>query len=263
MLSDNHMLTTSNQNSTQLVASSVSVNPRQLSVVLAVLALVIVLSGSAAHIVRHQVIADLDDPRADVLRRLDIVEEPSLSQWFSSSLHLTVSFLTLGIGLSIGREMKLRWMGLAALFCYASIDEAIMLHEMMDRPTKELLGTSGFLSIAWIIPGSCFALVIAIAYLSFLRRLRFGTAVMFVVSGVVFLTGAILMEIPGGYLYERYGFDSWHYIASYAVEEALEMLGVILFIGALLAHIGDECTRSKLTIRVSDVGATPCAGASE
>lgn len=227
-----------------------------LAIYTAIASVFIAAVGSVAHIVRHQIIVDLNDPRADVLRRLDIVEEPSLSQWFSSSLHLSAAFLTVGIGLSVGRRMFWRWIGLSALFTYASIDEAIMVHEMMDRPVREFLGTSGFLAIAWIIPGSVIALLIGIGYVTFLWSLTLRIAGLFLAGGVVFLCGAILMEIPGGYFYEKYGFASWHYIASYAVEETLEMLGIIIFLYGLICFIGEQ-TRTAgiagtLKIQVAD-----------
>ncbi len=84
------------------------------------------------------------------------------------------------------------------------------------------------------------ALLIGICYLSFLKSLSLRIATLFITGGVVFLSGAILMEIPGGFLYEKYGFSSWHYIASYALEEVLELLGIIVFIYGLLCFIDDE-----------------------
>ena len=224
--------------------AQISIRPAKLAILLAIASVLIATVSSLAHIVRHHIIIDLDDPRADVLRRLDIVEEPSLTQWFSSSLHLSTALLTVGIALSVGHRMFWRWIGLSVLFTYASIDEAVMLHELMDRPVREYFGTSGFLAIAWIIPGSFIALIIGISYMTFLRSLSLKIATLFVVGGEVFLSGAILMEIPGGYLYEKYGFSSWHYIASYAVEETLEMLGVVIFLYGLLCFI-DEKTRDR------------------
>ncbi|MFN3193531.1 MAG: hypothetical protein ACE361_23665 [Aureliella sp.] len=238
-----------------LPSSEIRVSAKHLASTLTFLSVLIVIVGGIAHISRHQIIGDLDDPIADMLRRLDIVEEPSLSQWFSSTLHLIVAMLCLGIGLSIGRLMKWRWIGLSAIFCFASIDEAIMIHEMMDRPTREWLGTSGFLSIAWIIPGTLIALVIATGYASFLAQHPRNIALLFLLSGIIFLSGAILMEIPGGYLYERYGFSSWHYIASYAIEECLEMLGLTLFLYALLQYIAGETQFGEpLSLQLSSAG---------
>lgn len=221
---------------------SISIRPVKLATSLAIVSVFIAAIGAIAHIVRHQVIVNLNDPRADLLRRLDIVEEPSLSQWYSSALHLSAAFLTVGIAVSLGRRMFWRWIGLSVLFTYASMDEAIMIHEMMDRPVREYFGTSGYLTIAWIIPGAFIALLIGIGYVTFLWSLTFRIAGLFFAGGVVFLCGAILMEIPGGYYYEKYGFASWHYIATYAIEETLEMLGVIIFLYGLLCFV-EEATR--------------------
>ncbi|MEM7314161.1 MAG: hypothetical protein AAF497_13520, partial [Planctomycetota bacterium] len=114
-----------------------------------IIAATIVLVGSVAHVAKHQWIENVDSPIISLLNRFDIVNEPSLIQWYSSSLHLTCSFLLLASAYtSKNRWFAVRWLGLAVIFLIASIDEAVMIHEMMDAPTRRLLNTDGFLSIA-------------------------------------------------------------------------------------------------------------------
>ncbi len=222
--------------------SKVELAIRRSTVVMALLVanVLVVACGSVAHLVRHLWIADIDSPLSHLLGRIDLVEEPSLAQWYSASLHLCISLINAGIAVSFRGKLFVGWMGLALLFLFTSIDEAVMIHEMLDRPTREAFGTSDWFSIAWILPGAVIALVIGLAYIKFLAALPRGIAVTFIVAGIVFLSGAILMEIPGGHLYEKYGFSSWHYIASYAIEELLELLGLVTFVHGLLKYVAVE-----------------------
>ncbi len=216
------------------------ISPNKIAIALLTIAALIVVVGGLAHVFRHQFIINLDDPRDAILRRFDLVVEPSLLQWFSSSLHLLVSLASFVIARSLGSSTDIRWLGLSAIFLLASVDESIMIHELMDRLMRELFNTSGVLAIAWIIPGAFIALVIGLVYIPFLRSLDRPIAVRMIIAGVVFLCGAILMEIPGGYFHEQHGFDTVHYISSYAIEEMLETTGLILFIHALCLFVESQ-----------------------
>lgn len=207
--------------------------------------LLVIAVGTVAHLIRHLWIADEANALSHMLGRLDLVEEPSLNQWFSSSLHLIISSINFLIAFTFRGKLMVRWLGLSLLFLITSMDEAIMIHEMLDRPTKEAFGTSDWFSIAWIIPGALFALLIGLSYLTFLRSLPKITSVTFVLAGVIFLSGSVLMEIPGGHFYETYGFTTWHYIATYAFEELLELVGLVLFVHGLLYYVATQLSSGE------------------
>ncbi len=235
----------------------ITLNARTAGTLSILIGALIVCVGSFAHYVKHQVVEDTDSPLFSLLSRFDIVNEPSLLQWYASSLHLVCcSLLAVCAVKASDRWLAWRWLGLAVVFLFASIDEAIMLHEMLDNPTRQLLGTSGVLTIAWIIPGAVIALMLAGLYIKFLIRLESMTRWRFVVAGMIFLSGAILMELPGGWLYEKYGFSTSHYIISYAVEELLELAGMSLFLFALMDFLGRNYGAISVPVGVQDQPST-------
>jgi hypothetical protein len=128
------------------------------------------------------------------------------------------------------------WLGLAAVFFYLSIDEMIGLHERLSEPLRSELGTSGLLHYAWVIPYGVGVLVFGALYLRFLALLPRPTAVRFVAAGILFIGGAIGAEMVGGWVLEQYGSASVAFVTIQTIEEVLEMVGILVFISAILDY---------------------------
>ena len=126
-----------------------------------------------------------------------------------------------------------RWWLLAAAFAYISLDEAIEIHEHAG-----FFETHGVLYFSWIIPAAGVVLGLGLFYLPFLRRLPPPTRVRFVVAGVVFVAGALGMELPLGWWTEAHGDDTLGYGLIDWVEETLELIGASLFLRALWLYPG-------------------------
>lgn len=128
--------------------------------------------------------------------------------------------------------------GLAALFFGLAIDENFALHERMIVPLQGALGASGYFHFAWVIPYSLVVLALGLTYLQFLLNLPAATRRRFMTAAVVYLSGALGMEMIGGSYYEKLGgVPDLAYALITTVEELFEMAGVILFIHALLAEM--------------------------
>jgi len=234
-------------------AGLLSCNPFRVVLFLGFISTFIVLVGAISNLSIYLWLGE-EHVLSNALRRFDLVNEPSLPSWYSSLLLISCAVLLAIIAVSELRNTKplrVYWCVLASLFACLALDEAVMIHEMADAPVREYLGTSGIFTIAWIIPGSIFAAFVALCYVPFLRGLDVRSRWLFVCAGGVFLSGAVIMEIPGGLLYEKYGFSTWHYIASYAIEEWLEMTGILIFIYALLDYIRKYVGRITLDLRSS------------
>lgn len=104
-------------------------------------------------------------------------------------------------------------------------------------PVREALGTSGFLYYAWVIPFGLITLVIGAIYLRFLIRLDKTTRYLFIFSGMIYVTGAIGMEIFEGKINEQGGYMNFSYVLLVTVEESLEMLGLSIYIYAAVNYI--------------------------
>ena len=129
------------------------------------------------------------------------------------------------------------WVLFSALFVALAVDEAILIHELANVPVRGLLGTSGALYFAWIIPGAGFALAVALFFRRFLFALEARTRNLIVASGAIFVSGAIGVEMLEGIIVPTLGVGSLDYTAAEMIEEGLEMCGVVLVLYALTDHL--------------------------
>ncbi|MEG4343385.1 hypothetical protein QUB70_08850 [Microcoleus sp. A003_D6] len=132
---------------------------------------------------------------------------------------------------------KQHWKILSFIFLYLSIDEAGQLHEKLIDPTRSLLNATGFLYFTWIVPFGFLVAIFLLSYTKFLLHLPVSTRKLFVAASALYIGGAIGMEIPGGYLASTTGKESVPYLIVATIEESLEMLGIVVFIHALISYI--------------------------
>ena len=142
------------------------------------------------------------------------------------------------------------WLGLSFIFLFLSLDEWFSLHEKLASPTRELLFTSGIFAFAWIIPYSVVLLIFTLVYLRFLFYLPKKTKYLFVTAGIIYVAGALGMEMVGGMIYEMYGRHNLYYAIEYTIEESLEMIGIVIFIYALMDYICKNV--SYITLRIKE-----------
>lgn len=172
-----------------------------------------------------------------------------------SSLQLIVVGLILsiiGVKQKSNREIYVPWLALAVIFLFLAIDETAELHERLTTLTRDAVDPirlTGSLFFAWVIPYGLGVLVLVIALSNFLLRLPRKTALLFTASGAIYITGAIGFEMLGAGYFESYSSGRAIYSVFYTCEELLEMLGVSLFIYALLAYISNEFQYVKFTIK--------------
>ena len=169
--------------------------------------------------------------------------EQNLPTYYSSVLLLLCALLLALIASGVGARHLWHWRGLALGFAYMSLDEAVEIHEFAGG----LLPLSGVFYFSWVVPAAVVVLVLALLYVPFLRSLDRRTRIRFLIAGVVYVNGALLMELPLGYWTEQHGSDNTGYFAIDFVEEALEIIGVSLFLMALADHVKERGWRFRLT----------------
>lgn len=226
--------------------------------------LVLSLSVAAAALVATSVAFDgveilTGHDRVFGLRPLFVLDyEANVPTFFSACLLLLSSALLAANGLlaSEARRERWYWFALACVFLFMAVDEAARIHELTSRPTQQLVrglgvGLGSLFRIAWVVPAMVVTVIGTVLFASFLRGLPSATRFRFVLAGLIYVCGAIGMELVAGAYAEATGFkfDAGYafgqaksavdagYAALYTAEEALEMAGVIVFINALLAHI--------------------------
>lgn len=166
-----------------------------------------------------------------LLRELfDVDEEESIPTWFSSALLLltaVVLFLIAQLDRRDENRNTLYWLGLGGGFTFMSIDEVAGFHETLNTVTET----------SWAVPGMIIALLVGLLYLKFLSSLPAPTAVRFMMSGAIFVGGAIGVELATEpYLYDD-ALDTLGYNLWTPVEEGMEMGGVILFLSSLFEYL--------------------------
>ena len=172
------------------------------------------------------------DPVIEVLvPRLSLSYEHNVPTWLASSLLLACALAAGAIARGAERWRR-HWWGVAAVFAYASLDEAAQLHEHLGGH----LETGGVLYFDWVIPAAAILGVLAAVFLPFVRALPAATRRRLVVAGAIYVGGAVAMELPLGWWTERAGPDSLGYGLIDWVEETLELIGASLALAALVAH---------------------------
>lgn len=164
---------------------------------------------------------------------LSLSYEANLPTWYASSLLLLCALVLSAIAAEVagrGGPYRRHWWGLAAGFLYMSIDEAVELHEHAGGWS----GAGGVLYFDWVVPAAVVVALVGVLYLGFVRALPAARRRWFVLAGAIYVGGAVGAELPLGWWTERAGTDSAGYVFLDWGEETLELLGVSLFLVALV-----------------------------
>lgn len=197
------------------------------------------------------------DTAKEFIPLFHVATEGNITTYFSAILLLIAAVLLGWIGWTIWKAEKAsarHWLGLGAFFAYLSVDEAAALHERLIVPVREILEVGGLFNFAWVVPGMAVVLLLGGLYLRFFFRLPRRSRLLFALAAVLYVGGAIGMELLGGAHHEVYG-ETAVYSAMTTVEETMEMAGVIVFIHGLLLYARDHAP--VLRVRLSDAPAPP------
>ncbi len=180
----------------------------------------------------------------------DLNKEWNIPSFYSSVTILLCGGLLAVIATARKRQEKrdyLYWAGLAVVFIFLSLDEAALLHERLIIPLRTALNTSGVLYFAWVIPYGIFVIIIILIYLRFLFSLAGRIRYLIVLAGILYVAGVLGVEFISGYWFELYGEKNVTYALITMCEESLEMVGILVFIYALMSYItsklNDLCFR--------------------
>ncbi|MEQ8266421.1 MAG: hypothetical protein RH982_04435 [Parvibaculum sp.] len=174
------------------------------------------------------------------LRHLAFNAEYCLPAWYTSLLlagSAALLALTTASAARSGENYLFHWAILALMFLGLSVDEATGVHEVAIDPLRSGLGLSGFFHFGWVIPGMALVTLVGLAYLPFLLSQPGRTRLVFFLAGLLYVGGALGMELVGGKLLTLHGEQSLPYQIAYCTEEIMEMLGATLFFSGLLGHL--------------------------
>lgn len=164
---------------------------------------------------------------------------PTLYSTMSIIVVAVLLFVVAFLNKRTGKSPNSYWIFLGILFTLLAYDESSSLHENFNEIFWEKYPELPvYLGFGWVIPYFFILVVLGIFSINFLKGLPSKTAVLFIFSGVIYISGAMGMEFIGAYLWATQGGQAdllYNFFAT--LEELLEMLGIALFIYAILDYI--------------------------
>lgn len=179
---------------------------------------------------------------------LSLDAEGSIPSLFSSFLLLVASCCFMMIALAreaSGKEcFRGHWTVLSLGFLVMSVDEAVGFHELVNAPMVELIKSGdrlGLFYYAWTVPAFAIVLGLGCGFSRFFLNLP-GPSIKWklTLAASLYLGGALVVEMIGGYLTEAHGQTNLAYILVHSAEESLEIAGVVVLIWTLLLYISEE-----------------------
>ncbi|MDJ0687673.1 MAG: hypothetical protein QNJ41_04105 [Xenococcaceae cyanobacterium MO_188.B32] len=183
--------------------------------------------------------------------RLLRLDTESLFLTFYSALSLGICSILLAViacqKKAIDSRYTRHYKFLSLLFLLLAIDEIVMMHEILNV-LKEPVNVSGVFYFTWVIPAFIFLLVFTMTFISFLKSLPRKIRTLFILSGMIYVGGAVGVEMMGGDHSEMYGENNFVYEMITTVEESLEMMGILVFIYSLLFYLQTYLEKINLSI---------------
>lgn len=138
------------------------------------------------------------------------------------------------------------WIGLCIGMFLLSADEFIMLHEKLKRFTFHIFPKDSFFySSSWVTMAVILVAVVGVFYIHFFIKLPPRTRYLYLLSGVIFLIGALILERIGFSVLEIYD-RKREFVLITMAEEFMEMSGITLFIYATLDYLKSMMTSFKI-----------------
>lgn len=204
---------------------------------LTIVSAVLVVAGPATRAVDYlgQRTAGTTDEPAWWARLFDLSTEANVPTWWSSLLLAALAglfVLAAFLHRSTDSVAARTHVALAAVALTLSVDEATAVHEeVLGAVGDAVVDTGGLLTFAWVVPGAVLAGAVGLTLLRATTGLPGPVRRGLVAGGAVFLTGALGVETVTGAILDERGHDRAYVLAT-TVEEGLEMLGVLLALGA-------------------------------
>lgn len=215
--------------------------------VIVVLLLLAHIAGTMARYLLHY------DQGFGLIDTFNLNFENNVPTFFAAFMLLaSAGLLAVHARMSVGGAGAGHWTGLAILFAFLAVDEDASLHELLIDPLQQVLPMTGPLYFAWVVPYGLALVVVVLLYARFILSLPARTRRLFVAAAGLFVAGALGCELVGGWYLSRHaGEEDFAYQLLVAVEETLEMSGVVAFIYALLDHLRGRMGGQPLRIAIA------------
>ncbi len=174
-----------------------------------------------------------------IAHRFNINEEANIPTWYSTMLLILVSAASFFI-YYLGRRLtehsffqRTFWLVFGSVFCFLSIDEAAMIHEIIDLST----------SLKWVYiyaPGAVIFFLVCAYYFVVVRKDDRDLRNWMMGGLVVFVTGGIVPE----WISYSFHFPNSIQLIEFVVEEGLEMVGTVMVLNGCLLELNVQFAKA-------------------
>jgi hypothetical protein len=181
----------------------------------------------------------------------NMTTEQNIPTFFTSLLLIIIAIvlaITRKLNTLTDNKNSHKWAVLSLGFLLMAYDESFQLHELFVDPMRDALGNKnlGIFHYAWVIPGVALVAFLGLYFSKFLLNLPAKTRICFIASGLLYIGGAIGMEMVGGTYKESYGTRNAVYYLISTVEESMEISGLIFFLHSLLEYIAADYALAQI-----------------
>jgi hypothetical protein len=154
-----------------------------------------------------------------------------------------------GVERQAGGRWSRQWTFLSIIFLGLAADEFLSFHEEINSRLH-----ISFFIWSWVAVGIVFVIVVALIFFRMILRLPSPTRGLFILAAFIYLSGALGLETVASYYTPEWGgYDSWTYAFCATAKEFLEMMGIVVFIYALLRYLTQD--GRKLLVLSWELGA--------
>lgn len=129
------------------------------------------------------------------------------------------------------------WLVLSIGFLIMSIDEYVGIHRILSKVIREFFPVGQLFYFAWVIPGIILCLILCLYFLNFYLRLPRRFKVSFGISAVLFVGGAIGIEILDGFFVPAENDANLIYSILVTLEQTMEWGAVLMFLYSLTEYM--------------------------
>ncbi len=214
---------------------NIELKPRNVARFLLVLTICFILTNIAGQLAQSFLGAKFE------LDLFNIDQEQSITKFYSAVTLLLCSGLLLIIAMAKKDDHTrnyLYWSGLVTIFLFFALAKTTAIQEYLFTPIQLALHLTKiqFYALAYGIVVILFPVI----YLKFLLSLPRQTMFLFAIGGTVFVAGAFGIDLIAAYLGKLFDHQTVVYIVLTILEQVFELVGVIVFLYALMLYIGSE-----------------------
>jgi hypothetical protein len=173
----------------------------------------------------------------------------ALQLWFASAILLILAISKF----SARDKYRFHWAILGIIFIFLGYDEWKSVHEKLNAYMHNHFHFHGIFFLAWVIPAGIFLVFLGLFFLRFLFALPFKTRKRIIIAALIFLGGAVVLEMLEAVFVEKNGGDvGIPIVAMVHLEEFMEMFGIAYFIYGLFEYMyeaGPRESRFELVVK--------------